>query len=205
MAWGLCCLGFYFAYTCLRFASSRPRISEQFTKNAIFKKGPCYVLYPPFSGNHQELFTSLIPTWALSPSPFCSSPINFYGPLGTSQVLCRTHFEHTLFFPRTLLTLHPQCQFPQSSLNQKKGIILHHPLPKDIFLFFPVMPIMFGRPCLHILAESYHCLPSNPSFFGDCDYQISYICKSPRAPYTNQVLSRLLQTHIHGLQLSDIF
>lgn len=175
MVWDICCLGVYFAYTCLRFASSRLRISEQFTKNVIFKKGPCYVLHRNFSGNYQELLTSLIPVWAPSPSPFCSSSINFHGPLGASQVLCRTHY--TLFLPRTLITLHPQCQFPQSSLNQQKGVILHHPLPTDIFLLSPVMPIMFGRCRLQILAESYHCLPSNPSsFFGDCDYQISYIC-----------------------------
>lgn len=206
MVWGVCCLGVYIPYSCLRFASSRPRISEQFTKNAIFKKGPCYVLYPHFSGNHQELFTSLIPVWALRPSPFCSSPINFNGPLGTSQVLCRTHFEHTVFFPRALVTPHPQCQFPQSSLNQQRGTILHHPLPTDIFLLSPVMPIMFGRSCLQTLAESYHCLASNPSsFFGDCDYQVSYTCSSPRAPYTNQYcLLSPSDSRIHGLQLPDI-
>lgn len=51
-----------------------------------------------FSGNHEVLFTSLTSLWALSPSPFCSAPINFPGPLGTSQVLCRTHFAHTHFF-----------------------------------------------------------------------------------------------------------
>lgn len=76
----------------------RPRISDQFTKKAIYRRGPCQDLYSNFSGNHEVLLTSLTPLWALSPSPFRSAPINFRGPLGTSQVLCRTHFAHTLFF-----------------------------------------------------------------------------------------------------------
>lgn len=76
----------------------RPRNADNFTKNAIYRRGPCQDLYSDFSGNHEVLFTSLTPLWALSPSPFCSAPINFRGPLGTSQLLCRTHFAHTLFF-----------------------------------------------------------------------------------------------------------
>lgn len=77
----------------------RPWISDEFTKNVIYRRGPHQDLYSDFSENHEGLlFTSLTPLWALSPSLFCSAPINFRGSLGTSQVLSRTHFAHTLFF-----------------------------------------------------------------------------------------------------------
>lgn len=103
LLFGSGCLGVsfsYFAPTCLRFASwfsdqefqtSSPKI--QFTGKVHAK-----MCTQNFSGNHEVLFTSLTPLWALSPSPFCSAPITFPGPLGTSQVLCRIHFTHTHFF-----------------------------------------------------------------------------------------------------------
>lgn len=115
---------------------------------------------------------------ALSATPFCSTPINFHGPPGTSQVLHRTHFEHALFFfPITLTTLHPQCQSPENALNQQKGVILHHPFPTETIVLSPAMPITFARCCLQTLAESNSCLPSYPSSpFGYTACPISDTC-----------------------------
>lgn len=158
------------------FFTFRPRISEQFIKKrnlqvrSTSSSVPKLLWKPPVAH-----LTHLL---ALSPTPFCSTPINFHGPPGTSQVLHRTHFEHALFFfPITLTTLHPQCQSPENALNQQQGVILHHPFPTETIVLSPAMPITFARCCPQTLAESNSCLPSYPSSpFGYNACPISDTC-----------------------------
>lgn len=123
--------------------------------------------------------------WALSPSPFRSAPINFRGPLGTSQVLCRTHFAHTLFFlEHSSPYIHSANLHKTLSARRASSSFIHFQQTSSSFL-------LWHSSCLEdavckLLLKAALFFPQIPPHPFAILLNKSHICSSSRAPHTDQ-------------------
>lgn len=80
LVFGLGCLGVSLILPLDLPLDFQTRISDQFTKNAIYRRGPCQDLYSNFSGNHEVLLPHLHLSGLWAQAHFAQIPLTSVAP-----------------------------------------------------------------------------------------------------------------------------
>lgn len=161
------------------------RISDQFTKNTVFMRSPCHLLYPNLSRTQQELFTSLhlfglwaqahpaqLPLTSMAPKAFHRSCV---------ELILNIHY----FFPLKHSTPYIHgTNFQKTRLERKMlSSISHFPWTCSCFLLW-CSSCLVDVACRHLLIVSVAFPRIPPQFLAVLPTE-GHTSFSAGAPYTN--------------------